>query len=231
MKRLSSITILAFVVIVFFCVGQAFGGMYKAGTYKASAKGKSKKVPVTVEVTVSASKIKEIKIVSHHESTHLKEKESAKMKKIGEAIEAALTKIPANIVKTNSIDVDAVAEATITSNALKVAVAKALNKAIVSPKYKSGTYKASAKGKSKKVPVTVEVTVSASKIKEIKVLSHKESVNSEKYGEGIKTALTKVPASIVKANSVDVDAVAKATITSNAVVVAVAKALEQARAK
>jgi len=239
MKRLSSITILAFVVIVLFCVGQAFGGMYKAGTYKASAKGKSKKVPVTVEVTVSASKIKEIKIVSHHESTYLKEKESAKMKKIGEAVEASLTKVPTSIVKANSIDVDAVAKATITSNAVMVAVAKALNKAIVSPKYKPGTYKASAKGKSKKVPVTVEVTVSASKIKEIKVLSHKESVHlkdsksakMKKIGEATEAALTKIPANIVKTNSIHVDAVAKATRTSNAVVIAVAKALEQARVK
>ena len=97
--------------------------------------------------------------------------------------------------------------------------------------YKAGTYTASAKGKSKKVPVTVEVTVSASKIKSVKVLSHKESVTSKKYGAVVTDSLTKVPASIVKANSIDVDAIAKATITSNAVALAVAKALDKARVK
>ena len=223
MKKLSSMTILAFVVIVLFSFGQAFGGMYKAGTYKASAKGKSKKVPVTVGVTVSASKIKSIKVLSH--------KESVTNKKYGKVVTSAITEFPASIVKASSIDVDAVAKATITSNAVALAVAKALNKALVSTKYKAGTYKASAKGKSKRVPVTVEVTVSASKIKSIKVLSHKESVTNKKYGEVVTSAITEFPASIVKANSIDVDAIAKATRTSNAVALAVARALDKARIK
>jgi fumarate reductase flavoprotein subunit len=150
-------------------------------------------------------------------------------KKYGQVVTDALTKVPASIVKANSVGVDAIAKATITSNAVALAVAKALNKAIASPKYKAGTYKAEAMGKSKKVPVTVEVTVSDSAIKSIKVLSHKESVENKKYGQVVTDALTKVPASIVKANSVDVDAIAQATITSNAVALAVAKALEKAR--
>ncbi|MDO9527974.1 MAG: FMN-binding protein [Syntrophales bacterium] len=223
-KKLSSMTILALTVVILFGFGQAFGGMYKAGTYKASAQGKSKKVPIEVEVTVDASKIKEIKILSH--------KESVEDKKYGEVVTEALTKFPEAIVKANSIDVDAVAKATITSNAVALAVAKALNKAlVVSTKYKAGTYKASAQGKSKKVPIEVEVTVSDSKIKEIKILSHKESVEDKKYGAVVTDALTKYPASIVKANSVDVDAIAQATVTSNAVALAVAKALDKARVK
>jgi uncharacterized protein with FMN-binding domain len=221
MRKLSSMTIVALTVVILFGFGQAFGAMYKAGTYKASAQGKSKKVPVTVEVTVSTSAIKSIKVLSH--------KESVENEKYGPVVTDALTKVPASIVKANSVDVDAIAKATITSNAVALAVAKALNKAIASPKYKAGTYKAEAMGKSKKVPVTVEVTVSSSAIKSIKVLSHKESVENKKYGPVVTDALTKVPASIVKANSVDVDAIAKATITSNAVALAVAKALEKAR--
>jgi len=223
MKKLSSMTIVALAVIVLFGFGQAFGAMYKAGTYKASAQGKSNKAPVTVEVTVSDSAIKSIKVLSH--------KESVENKKYGPVVTDALTKVPASIVKANSVDVDAIAQATITSNAVALAVAKALNKAIVSPKYKAGTYKASATGKSKKAPVAVEVTVSASKITSIKVLSHKESVENKKYGPVVTDALTKLPASIVKANSVDVDAIAQATITSNAVALAVAKALDKARVK
>ena len=123
MRKLSSMTILAFVVIVLFSFGQAFGGMYKPGTYKASAKGKSKKVPVTVEVTVSASKIKAIKVLSH--------KESVTNKKYGEVVTESLTKFPASIVKANDIGVDAIAKATRTSNAVALAVAKALDKARV----------------------------------------------------------------------------------------------------
>ncbi len=223
MKKLSSMTIVALAVIVLFGFGQAFGAMYKAGTYKASAQGKSNKAPVTVEVTVSDSAIKSIKVLSH--------KESVENKKYGPVVTDALTKVPASIVKANSVDVDAIAQATITSNAVALAVAKALNKAIASPKYKAGTYKAEAMGKSKKAPVAVEVTVSASKITSIKVLSHKESVENKKYGPVVTDALTKLPASIVKANSVDVDAIAQATITSNAVALAVAKALDKARVK
>ncbi len=224
MKKLSSMTIVALAVILLFGFGQAFGAMYKAGTYKASAQGKSKKVPITVEVKVSASKIESIKVLSH--------KESVDNKKYGPVVTDALTKIPESIVKANSVaDVDAISTATITSNAVALAVAKALNKAIVSPKYKAGTYKASAQGKSKKTPVTVEVKLSASKIESIKVLSHKESVDNKKYGPVVTDALTKVPENIVKTNSVDVDAIAKATITSNAVALAVAKALDKARVK
>ena len=123
MKKLSLMTILALTVVILFGFGQAFGAMYKAGTYKASAQGKSKKTPVTVEVTVSASAIKSIKVLSH--------KESVTNKKYGPVVTDALTKVPASIVKANSVDVDSIAKATITSNAVALAVAKALDKARV----------------------------------------------------------------------------------------------------
>ena len=131
MKRFCSISTIIVFAFVVFGFGQAYGGIYKPGVYTASAKGKSKKVPIKVEVKVTDSKIESVKVLSHKESIKLVKSKSEKSKKIGEAVVASLVDVPANIVKSNSICVDAVAKATITTNAIKLAVAKALDQAIV----------------------------------------------------------------------------------------------------
>ncbi|MDY2656317.1 MAG: FMN-binding protein, partial [Candidatus Limiplasma sp.] len=63
--------------------------------------------------------------------------------------------------------------------------------------------------------VTVEVTFSENAIEEVKVVSHTET-------PGISDpAIEQIPSAIVEAQSLDVDAVAGATITSKAIVQAV----------
>ncbi|MGI5172791.1 flavocytochrome c [Treponema sp. OMZ 840] len=86
--------------------------------------------------------------------------------------------------------------------------------------YKAGTYTASAQGMNG--DVTVSVTFSSSAIKKVEVGNHKETV-------GISDApIKQIPEQIVKNQSLAVDAVTGATLTSNAILKAVELAVEQA---
>ena len=88
--------------------------------------------------------------------------------------------------------------------------------------FTAGTYTAAADGNNG--PVTVEVTFSDSAITEVKVTEHAET-------PGISDpALETVPASIVEYQSLGVDVVAGATMTSNAILTAVADCVKQAGA-
>ncbi len=89
--------------------------------------------------------------------------------------------------------------------------------------YTDGTYTGSAKGMNG--DVTVEVKIAADKIESVTVTDHKET-------PGISDpAIEKVPGEIVEKNSVEVDVVAGATFTSEAIINAVAQALDKASGK
>lgn len=79
---------------------------FKAGTYKASVDGKNG--PIEVEVTFSEHKIEDVKVVNFNETAGVSD--------------ASIKKIPEEIVKNQSLKVDAVAGATVTSDALIAAV-------------------------------------------------------------------------------------------------------------
>lgn len=132
MKRLFSHAVLVLSVVILFGVGQAFAGMYKPGTYDGSAMGRATKATKTkkghsgmvkVEVTVTDSKITDIKVVTYEQSLD--------HKKYGPRALEAKEKIPAAIIAKQSLDVDTVAKATMSSSAIQLAVAKALEKARV----------------------------------------------------------------------------------------------------
>ena len=84
----------------------------KDGEYEGSAKGYGGEL--TVRVTIKDGKIADIKVVSHNETPEYFKAASA---------------ILDTMIKNNTFDVDTVSGATITSNALKSAVSKALIKA------------------------------------------------------------------------------------------------------
>lgn len=85
--------------------------------------------------------------------------------------------------------------------------------------YAASVYTGSAIGKNG--PVEVEVTVNNGKVELVKVLKHKET-------NGISDpAIEKIPAEIVRNQALNVDTVAGATVTSNAIISAVGKALEK----
>lgn len=79
-----------------------------------------------------------------------------------------------------------------------------------------------ASGEGKNGPVTIKVTFEGSKIAEVLVTEHQET-------EGVATpALERIPAAIVEQQSVAVDAISGATITSNAIIEAVKSCINQA---
>lgn len=88
--------------------------------------------------------------------------------------------------------------------------------------FKAGTYTAEAMGNN--APVKVEVTVSEDTIEKIVVLEHKETPSISDL------ALSEMPTKIVEVQGLGVDTISGATVTSNAILEAVALALEEAGA-
>ena len=91
---------------------EATGGM-KAGTYKASAAGFHG--DITLEVTVDAEKITDIQVIEHSETEG-----------IGAA---ALPELVTKVLDSQSIGIDGVSGATVTSNGFKAAMEDALTQA------------------------------------------------------------------------------------------------------
>lgn len=89
-----------------------------------------------------------------------------------------------------------------------------------SAKFKAGTYKASAAAHNG--DIKVEVTVDDSSIKSIKVLEHKES-------PGISDpAIERIPKAIIDGQTLAVDAISGATVTSKAIIAAVTEGIKLA---
>ncbi|NLY20493.1 MAG: FMN-binding protein [Tissierellia bacterium] len=86
-----------------------------------------------------------------------------------------------------------------------------------------GTYTGSAEGFNAETPVEVSVTVAEGKISAVEVVNHDESVDDL---DVVAQAIEDVPASIVSKGGTDVDGVAGATYTSNAIKAAVDAALK-----
>lgn len=108
-KKLIVVSVLATIAFSSFA---AKGGL-KAGTYTGKAQGRNG--PVTVSVTVTAKAIKKVVVDSHTETPGISD--------------AAFDKIPAAIAKKNTLNVDTVTGATVTSNAIIEAVADAVSQA------------------------------------------------------------------------------------------------------
>jgi uncharacterized protein with FMN-binding domain len=215
------------ILFIFFAAGELLA-QYTPGTYKGSAIGRADNEHdglVEVEVTVSESKIENIKVLTYHQSVD--------HKKYGAIVTEAQTKIPAQILEKQSLETDAITDATMATNAISLAVAKALTQA-AAPKFTPGTYKATAMGRSDKEHdgmIEVEVTVSDSKIENINVVKYNQSVDHKKYGASVTEAKAKVPAQVLQKQNLDVDVVTDATFATVALDLAVAKALQQARKK
>ena len=222
--KLFTVTIFSLLIVL---SSDAFA-QYKPGTYKGSAMGRSDKKhsgEIEVEVKVNEKGIEAIKV--------LKYEQSVDHKKYGKDVVKAQNEVPANMTKKNSVDVDVVSGATMSSIGLNLAVAKALEKASLN-KYKAGTYKGASVGRSDKKhsgEIEVEVTVSDKAITDIKVTKYDQSVDHKKYGKPVNEAKEKIPAAVVKGQSIDVDVISDATMSSSGIQLAVAKALEKARVK
>jgi len=176
--------------------------------------------PVKVEVTVEGGEIVKIMVLDHNETEGVSD--------------PAFEEIPAEIMESNSTDVEVVSGATYTSTGIREAVVNALSgtgevdedeiedtnaedEEIVAGNYEDGTHTATVDGA--QGPLTVEVTVEDGVITNVEVTEHEET-------EGLADpALEDVPAAIVENNSTDVDTVSGATVTSEAIIEAVNTAL------
>ena len=193
------------------------GAQYKAGTYTATVDGRNG--PLTMEGVFTEDAIESLTVTSHSETEGISD--------------GAIQDLPQQIVDAQSLQVDAVAGATITSEAVIAAVkdlveqaggdVQALENAGTAEYSKAmtaGTYTATARGHHS--DVTVEVTVSDEAIESVTVVDDDETYNISD------AAIDTVPGQIVEHQSVNVDGVAGATMTSQAILNAVRDCIEQA---
>ncbi len=95
------------------CLAEQAAPAYTAGTYTGTGSGRGGEL--TVEVTFSEDRIEDIKVLSHNET--------------GMLSNAAFERIPADIVEQQSLNIDTVSGATLTSFALLNATADAVEQA------------------------------------------------------------------------------------------------------
>lgn len=181
---------------------------YTPGTYTASVAGQNG--PVAVEVQTSADKILSVKVSDQKETQN-----------IGTH---AVEQLPAKIVEAQSADVPAVSGASVTSKAIKTAVQECLDKAsgkktAASP-LKDGTYEAKAYGNNGWL--NIKVVIKDHKISEIQTPGQRET---KFLGD---TAIREIGKDIIDYQTLNVDNIAGATVTSTALKTAVGEAIEKA---
>lgn len=142
---------------------------------------------------------------------------------------AAIEKLQEAMLQAGSTDVDGVAGATITSNAVKAAAKLALDaingvQTTADVHMQPGTYAGSAKGFRTAWPVEVSVTVDEQHILSIDVAESADTVGI------FQSAVDLLVPRIIEYQSVAVDSVSGATVSGNAIKSAVQSALEEALA-
>ncbi|MBQ8618360.1 MAG: FAD-dependent oxidoreductase, partial [Clostridia bacterium] len=209
MKK-SFIALVLIVCMIMPSMGMA--AAYTPGEYTGEAQGFSSAVKATV--TVDAAAITAVVLDVSGETPTFGGAQ-------GEALSAAF-------LEKQSAEIDAIAGVTMTSNAAKAAVQKALDEAAGAAAwdgaYAAGTYTGVAKGRNGEM--TVEVTFTENAIADVKVVSHKENLG---LGYGVPNApIDTFPGKIVEDQSLAIDVVTNATVSGNAVIAAVADAVVQA---
>ena len=172
---------------------------------------------LTVEVELSQQEIFSIEVIEHSETEGI--------------AEPALEETPQDIIAAQSTEVDVVSGATVTSEAIMEAVQKILDDVGFDPtaepeepvEEESQKITTSAEGYGGEL--VVEVEIAAGEIIAIDILEHKET---EGFAE---PALEEIPEEIIATQSPDVDVVSGVTETSEAIMEAVRKALEEAEAE
>lgn len=179
-------------------------------SYTGTAKGFGGDVSVTI--SVSEGKITAVTAEGKDETPDVG----------GKALETLTKKIE----EAQSYEVDSVAGATITSNAVKEAAKAAMVEAglveAAAGAMKAGTYTHTYRGYCS--DITVATTLSEDAITEVKIVSQDDTVGIGSY------ALERLPDAIVKEQTVYADTISGATATSNAIIAAVKDALNEAGA-
>ena len=165
--------------------------------------------PLTVSVSIENGTIAEVKILDQKETEGIGSK--------------AIATIPQAIIDQGKADVDIVAGATVTSQAIIDAVKKALltaqGKKVGTPSFKAGTYTGQAYGSNGYI--SVDVTVNDHAITAVKV-----GENTETHLLG-GVAMEQLTQQLLKYQTVNLDAISGATVSSNAYKIAIKDALLQ----
>lgn len=181
---------------------------YTPGTYTAAIAGQNG--PVKVEVTTSADKILSVKIIDQKETEGIGSK--------------AVAALPSEIFKAQSADVQGIAGASVSSAAIKKAVQECLNQAqgkkAAPLALKNGTFEGKAYGNNGWL--TVEVNIKDNKITDIKTPGQRET---RYLGD---TAIREIGKDVLQYQTLNVDNIAGATVTSTALKTAIAQAIEKA---
>ncbi|AOM84391.1 FMN-binding protein [Salisediminibacterium beveridgei] len=180
------------------------------GVYETTGEGYND--DIVVETTIENGEITNVEILSHDESDGISDD--------------AINDLPDLIVENNSANVDGVSGATYSSGGIISAVEAALEEAsgeAVSQdedmELTDGVFETSAEGYND--DIVVETTIEDGEIVSVEILSHDES-------DGISDeAIEDLPGVIVENNSTDVDGMSGATFSSEAILKAVQKALEE----
>lgn len=180
---------------------------YTPGTYRGQSFGLGGLVEVVI--TVDADRVLSVQINADHETEAIG----------GVAIQTLRT----TMLRQGKVEVDAISGATKTTDAVKDALDQALSQArglAVVKVLKDGKYVTKAMGHEGWVNV---VTVfRAGRIESCRVVRHEETMGIGNY------AAARVPGRVVEAQSLNVDGVSGATVTSGAVKAAIAGAIAAA---
>lgn len=186
---------------------------YRPGTYEAEAQGLLG--PVRVALTVGEKGELDLRVLSHRETPGVGTR--------------AVDALPAAVRAAGSLDVDAVSGATVTSRAILDAAREALRAASGAAQdegrtaLRAGVYRGRAYGSNGWIEL--EVKVDESTILDVRVV---ESHETPLMGT---TAIERITHRIVEDQTLAVDAVSGATVTSQAVLEAARQALAEAGAR
>lgn len=204
-KRIVSLLLIAALLLA--AAPTALAAAYEPGTYTGSAQGFGG--TVTAKVTVSKSKITKVVLTGKKETAEIGGK--------------ALKSLPAAIEKKGA-NFDAISGATYTCNAVRKAVKSALSKAkgAVEKKktVKDGRYTVDMIGH--EGTVVVSTLFIDGKIHSVTIPSNNETVGVGTY------AVERIPDAIVAAQSINVDNISGATVTTSIIKQGVAEAIEMA---
>lgn len=176
---------------------------YKDGSYVVTTEGHNG--PVTFDVVIAGGRLAKIDVLESEETPIISD--------------TAFAEVSAAILAKQGTDVDTVTGATFSSRAMIAAVDKVLAafEAEEELVLRDGTFVGTAQGML--APIKVEVTVEQGQIVEIRVLEQRETPG---LGDA---AIKKLIPQIIEKQSIEVDAVSGATVSSNALVEAVKDAL------
>ena len=188
-------------------------GIYTPGTYTAEAQGFSSKVKVTV--TVDANNITEVKVDASGETPALGG--------------AAADKLAKQVMDAQGAEIDGASGATMTSKAVKTAVADCLAQAggkteEPAATIADGTYSGTAASFGLMGMMTCDVTFEGGAIKNIVVTKETDSLTGEWFANAQELLIPR----IIENQSLAVDSISGATSSSNGIKACVANAIDAA---